>query len=83
MGWNHVQASKQHVLAGQLESDARFSFVHSYHYECEDFNDELFKTHYGYDFSSGVQRGNILGVQFHPEKSHRYGMQLFKNFIGL
>jgi glutamine amidotransferase len=57
--------------------------VHSYHYECEDQADELFKTHYGYDFVSGVQRGNVMGVQFHPEKSHRFGMQLFKNFIGL
>ena len=83
MGWNRVIASKQHVLTDKLESDARFYFVHSYHYECEDVNDELFRTHYGYDFSSGVQRGNIMGVQFHPEKSHRYGMQLFKNFIGL
>lgn len=83
MGWNHVKALKQHVLADKLEGDARFYFVHSYHYECEDADDELFKTHYGYDFSSGIQRRNIMGVQFHPEKSHRYGMQLFKNFIGL
>ena len=83
MGWNRVIASKQHVLIDKLESDARFYFVHSYHYECEDVSDELFRTHYGYDFSSGVQRGNIMGVQFHPEKSHRYGMQLFKNFIDL
>lgn len=83
MGWNQVTVSKQHVLTDKLESDARFYFVHSYHYECEDANDELFRTHYGYYFSSGIQRGNIMGVQFHPEKSHRYGMQLFKNFIGL
>ncbi|WP_019898713.1 imidazole glycerol phosphate synthase subunit HisH [Methylotenera mobilis] len=83
MGWNRVVASKQHALMNQLENDARFYFVHSYHYECEDTNDELFRTHYGYDFTSGVQRGNVMGVQFHPEKSHRYGMQLFKNFIGM
>lgn len=83
MGWNRVLASKQHALTEQLESDSRFYFVHSYHYECEDNDDELFKTTYGYDFTSGVQRGNVMGVQFHPEKSHRYGMQLFKNFIGM
>lgn len=83
MGWNQVAASKKHPLTEGLENDARFYFVHSYHYECEDPADELFKTHYGYDFSSGIQRGNIMGVQFHPEKSHRFGMQFFKNFIGL
>lgn len=83
MGWNQVTASKSHPLSVGLETGARFYFVHSYHFECEDPADELFKTHYGYDFSSGVQRGNVMGVQFHPEKSHRFGMQLFKNFIGL
>jgi len=83
MGWNKVSITKSHVLTQQLEQDARFYFVHSYHYQCEDVQDELFSTHYGYDFTSGIQRGNIMGVQFHPEKSHRYGMQLFKNFIGL
>jgi glutamine amidotransferase len=83
MGWNLVSPCKRHPLAEGLEAGARFYFVHSYHYECEDHEDELFKTHYGYDFVSGVQRGNVMGVQFHPEKSHRFGMQLFKNFIGL
>jgi len=83
MGWNQVKPSKIHPLADGLESGGRFYFVHSYHYECEDPTDELFKTHYGYDFTSGVHRDNVMGVQFHPEKSHRFGMQLFKNFIGL
>lgn len=81
MGWNQVVASKKHALADGLEAGARFYFVHSYHLECENSSDELFKTHYGYDFTSGVQRGNVMGVQFHPEKSHRYGMQLIKNFV--
>ncbi len=83
MGWNQVKATKIHPLSDGLESGGRFYFVHSYHYECEDPTDELFNTHYGYDFTSGVQRGNVIGVQFHPEKSHRFGMQLFKNFISL
>lgn len=83
MGWNQVVACKKHPLSEGLEAGARFYFVHSYHYACEDPADELFKTHYAYDFASGVQRGNVMGVQFHPEKSHRFGMQLFKNFIGL
>lgn len=81
MGWNQVIACKKHPLTDGLEAGARFYFVHSYYYECEDPADELFKTHYGYDFASGVQRGNVMGVQFHPEKSHRFGMQLFRNFI--
>lgn len=83
MGWNQIAISKQHALAAGLETDARFYFVHSYHYDCDDPADELFSTHHGYDFTSGIQRGNIMGVQFHPEKSHRFGMQLFKNFIAL
>lgn len=83
MGWNQVTACKKYPLTDGLEAGARFYFVHSYHYACEDPADELFKTHYGYDFVSGVQRGSVMGVQFHPEKSHRFGMQLFKNFIGL
>jgi glutamine amidotransferase len=82
MGWNTVEAAKGSKLFAGIEQE-RFYFVHSYHYECEDPTDELFKTHYGYDFTSGVHRGNVMGVQFHPEKSHRFGMQLFKNFIGL
>jgi glutamine amidotransferase len=83
MGWNQIKISKTHSLTEGLENDSRFYFVHSYHYECEDLADVLFKTYYGYDFTSGIQRKNIIGLQFHPEKSHRFGMQLFKNFIGL
>ena len=83
MGWNQVAISKHHALTAGLENDARFYFVHSYHYECEERSDELFHTHYGCNFTSGIQHKNIMGVQFHPEKSHRFGMQLFKNFIGL
>jgi len=83
MGWNKVSACNKHPIAEGLETEARFYFVHSFYYECENQADELFKTHYGYDFTSGVQRGNVMGVQFHPEKSHWFGMQLFKNFISI
>lgn len=83
MGWNQVAVCKKHPLTDMPETGSRFYFVHSYHYECEDSADVLLKTHYGYDFVSGIQRGNVMGVQFHPEKSHRFGMQLFKNFIDL
>jgi imidazole glycerol-phosphate synthase subunit HisH len=83
MGWNQVTCSREHPLTTGLDDSARFYFVHSYYFKCEDKQDELLSTNYGFDFSSGVQRDNVMGVQFHPEKSHRYGMQLIKNFIEL
>lgn len=83
MGWNRVRAVREHSLANGLDQDARFYFVHSYFYDCDNPEDVLFSARYGIDFAAGVQRGNVMGVQFHPEKSHRYGMQLLKNFIEL
>lgn len=83
MGWNGVVPAKEHLLCRGLEHDARFYFVHSYFYETQDPADVLFSTEYGLEFASGVHRGNVMGVQFHPEKSHRFGMQLLKNFIEL
>lgn len=83
MGWNRAEPLREHSLCKGLESDARFYFVHSYFYECENPEHVLFKSTYGSDFASGIQRENVMGVQFHPEKSHRYGMQLLKNFIEL
>ncbi len=83
MGWNRVTPVAPHPLAVGLEDHARFYFVHSYYYDCENPGHALFRSTYGQDFTSGVQRDNVAGVQFHPEKSHRYGMQLIKNFVGL
>ncbi|WDR02344.1 imidazole glycerol phosphate synthase subunit HisH [Devosia algicola] len=83
MGWNGVTPAKEHLLCRGLESDARFYFVHSYFYDTQNPADALFYTEYGQRFASGVHRGNVMGVQFHPEKSHRFGMQLLKNFIEL
>lgn len=81
MGWNRIRRRKAHPLISGLDENSRFYFVHSYHYQCQDEADVLLETTYGYDFTSGVQRENVMGVQFHPEKSHRYGMQLMKNFV--
>ena len=67
-------------MAG-LETENRFYFVHSYHVVCDDDHDVLARTTYGYEFTSATVRGNLLGVQFHPEKSHKFGMQLLKNFV--
>jgi len=83
MGWNSAAPRTTHPLAQGLEHGARFYFVHSYYFDPADADDMMFHTTYGHEFASGVQRGNVMGVQFHPEKSHRFGMQLLKNFIEL
>jgi imidazole glycerol-phosphate synthase subunit HisH len=83
MGWNYVYKSKEHPLLKDMENDTRFYFVHSYCMHCADITDELLSCHYGIDFTCAVQHDNILGLQFHPEKSHRYGMQILKNFSKL
>jgi glutamine amidotransferase len=61
-------------------NDARFYFAHSFHVQPANEKDTLITSLYGYDFTAGIEKDNILGVQFHPEKSHRFGMQLLKNF---
>ena len=83
MGWNRVKPNHLHPLGRGLEEGARFYFVHSYYFDCDDPDNVLFRTSYGHDFASGVQRGQVMGVQFHPEKSHRFGLQLIKNFVEL
>lgn len=83
MGWNTVSFNKDHPLVKTLTGEQRYYFVHSYHLKCNNDEDVLMKTHYGYDFPSAVNRGNITGFQFHPEKSHKFGMQLLKNWTEL
>ena len=80
MGWNTVAATRPHPLLTDLPPDPRFYFVHSYHVVCADRCDELGSTTYGYEFTSVIHRANIVGTQFHPEKSHRYGLRLLENF---
>lgn len=83
MGWNQVRpAEGAHHLTDGMGSESRFYFVHSYYMSPADHQDILLKTQYGIDFASGVARGNIAGVQFHPEKSHRFGKNLFLAFAG-
>jgi glutamine amidotransferase len=81
MGWDLIKIKKESSLLKDLEKNARFYFVHSYHIVCHNSEDVLTETFYGYDFTSSVQKGNILGVQFHPEKSHKFGLKLLKNFV--
>lgn len=81
MGWNETRFTKTHFLSEDYHEDPRFYFVHSYHAVCEQEENILTKTNFGYEFASGIIKNNIMGVQFHPEKSHKFGANLFKNFI--
>ncbi len=80
MGWNRVIPARTSELTDRLPEDPRFYFVHSYFVHCHDPADVLLTTPYGGEFHSAFHRGNIWGVQFHPEKSHRFGMALLQNF---
>lgn len=81
MGWNTVVPIDNPILFKEMSSDPKFYFVHSYHLLCNDPTDIQSVTHYGYDFPSSIKHDNIYGVQFHPEKSHKYGKKLFHNFL--
>lgn len=81
MGWNSVQQKKPSRLGSGLPAAPLFYFAHSYHVVCADPGDVLFETSYACTFASGLERGNILGVQFHPEKSHATGEQLLRGFL--
>ncbi|MGH9308830.1 MAG: imidazole glycerol phosphate synthase subunit HisH [Vicinamibacterales bacterium] len=80
MGWNALDLAPAVNGSHGIAADARFYFVHSYHLVCEDESDVFARTTYGYPFVSAVRRGNIFGVQFHPEKSHRFGLALMERF---
>jgi glutamine amidotransferase len=80
MGWNDVVPLASSGLFIGLERDARFYFLHSYYFDCENSATAYAETDYGIRFISAVKSRNIYGVQFHPEKSHQYGAQLLHNF---
>jgi len=82
MGWNTVIPQNNSNLFNGLE-EPRFYFVHSYHVVCKNNVDIIGKTNYGHNFNSVINKDNIYGAQFHPEKSHKYGMLLLKNFLGI
>jgi len=83
MGWNDVVPKHGSGLFAGLEQDARFYFLHSYYFDCASGDDVLATSEYGSAFGCAVHSGNIYGVQFHPEKSHAYGVRLLKNFAEL
>jgi len=80
MGWNTLEIRRPHPLVAELGAEARFYFVHSYHVVCAEEDDVVAYTDYGYPLAAVISKDNIMGAQFHPEKSHKFGMQLLKNF---
>ncbi len=83
MGWNDVRPLATTDLFQELGEGARFYFLHSYYFAPNDPADVLAQTDYGDRFACAVRRGNVYGIQCHPEKSHNWGIQLLKNFAGL
>src|ERR1700730_10916271 len=81
MGWTEVKLNKPSRLFKGMFDEPRFYFVHSYHPELDNSADALVMADYGYTFVAGMEHENIIGVQFHPEKSHKFGMKLLENFV--
>lgn len=81
MGWNSIIVNKKAPILDDLDDESRFYFVHSYFVKCNSTKDTLTYTNYGGKFTSAFSSGNLIGAQFHPEKSHKFGVKLFKNFI--
>jgi glutamine amidotransferase len=82
MGWNRM-FTKEHPLFKDLDSRHYLYFVHSFHAVCSNENDIIGYTEYGYRFTSAVAHDNVLGIQPHPEKSHKNGLRILQNFINL
>ncbi len=84
IGWNRTWATASTLLTAGMSNDTRYYFVHSYYVLPENEKDIILKTSYGFDFCSGIyNQDNIFGAQFHPEKSHKFGMKFFENFARL
>jgi len=82
-GWNQITKSKESLLINGIPEWSEFYFVHSYHLQMNEPTDILNMTNYEYPFCSAIEKNNIFGVQYHPEKSHDVGEKLLKNFIQL
>ena len=82
MGWNYIHVNKENPLV-EVNNRNRFYFVHSYHVKCFNESDSLATSNFGTDFTCMINKENIYGAQFHPEKSLKFGMKLFENFAKL
>lgn len=84
MGWNYINALPNRKLFDpEAQEPSRFYFVHSYYVKADSQNDVAAYCHYSHDFVAAFEVNNIMGVQFHPEKSHMFGMSLFRKFVTL
>jgi imidazole glycerol-phosphate synthase subunit HisH len=83
MGWNDISVEQENSLTNNLIELSRFYFVHSYYVKCSNKKNILMQSNHGFDFDSAIIEDNIYGVQFHPEKSHKYGKKLISNFVKL
>lgn len=82
MGWDIVEFKQDKPLLADIQGIQRYYFVHSFHAVCSNPENVLMTCDYGYEFAAAVCKGSIYGVQFHPEKSHDFGMKIFENFVG-
>jgi glutamine amidotransferase len=80
MGWNIAYPSSKSKLTENFVEESRFYFVHSYYVQVENEANSILKSNYGLKFDSGIEMGNIYGAQFHPEKSHKFGMRFLESF---
>jgi glutamine amidotransferase len=83
MGWNTINIVNPNVLISELSEEQRFYFVHSYHVVCDYSHNISATTNFGIDITAAINRNQIYGTQFHPEKSHRFGMRVIKQFLTL
>lgn len=80
MGWNSIYCKERHLLFDNINLEKGFYFLHSYFFDCDNSRNKLATTKYGAVFPSAIFSDNVFGVQFHPEKSHSNGVQMYKNF---
>ena len=83
MGWNYVRIKKETALSKDLPAESKYYFVHSYYLESNNPEDIFMTTNYGHDFVSALNHDKIYALQFHPEKSHKYGLKIFQNFLAI
>ena len=79
MGWNSIKILNKGSILGNIQ-DSYFYFLHSYYFDTVDKNEVLAVSNYGMEFAVAIQKDNIFGIQFHPEKSHKKGIEILKNF---
>lgn len=79
MGWNDVFIKRNNILLAD-DTQPRFYFVHSFYIKCDNESDIILTSKHGIEFVAGIKKNNVFGVQFHPEKSHAFGLDLIKNF---